>query len=110
METCALSNLLDILKEQNQMNHSEDERRRKTDPSSGTVGEDLRTGSALNEILDRLRDLDRMDFSEDETGTAAWNAFHAINYLHVVTSHDTTAQRALNDICKYIIHLEHKDD
>lgn len=25
METCALSNLLDILKEQNQMNHSEDE-------------------------------------------------------------------------------------
>ena len=68
----------------------------------------MMTGSALNEILDRLRDLDRMDFSEDETGTAAWNAFYAINYLHVVTSHDTTAQRALNDICKYIIHLEHK--
>ena len=66
------------------------------------------TGCALNEILDRLRDLDRMDFGEDETETAARNAFNAINYLQVVTEHDVTAQRSLNDIRQYIIHLEHK--
>ena len=65
-------------------------------------------GSALNEILDRLRDLNQMDFSEDETGTAARNAFNAINYLQVVTAHDVTAQRSLNAISQYIIHLEHK--
>ena len=68
----------------------------------------MMAGSALNEILDRLRDLNQMDFSEDETGTSDRDAFNAINYLHVVTPHDTTAQRALNDICQYIIHLEHK--
>lgn len=93
METCALSNLLDILKEQNQMNHER---------------ESMMTGSALNEIRDRLRDLNRMDFSEDETGTAARNAFNAINYLQGVTAHDVTAQRMLTNICQYIIHLEHK--
>ena len=68
----------------------------------------MMTGSALNEILDRLRDLNRMDFSEDKTGTFAKDAFNAINYLQVVTAHDVTAQRALNDICQYIIHIEHR--
>ena len=65
-------------------------------------------GSALNEIRDRLRDLDKMDYNEDETGTASRDAFYAINYLQAVTAHDVTAQRSLNAIRQYIIHLEHK--
>lgn len=63
---------------------------------------------ALRNLLDILKDQNQIDFSEDETGTAARDASNAINYLQVVTAHDTTAQRALNDIRQYIIHLEHK--
>ena len=63
---------------------------------------------ALSNLLDILKNQNKMDYSEDETGTAARDAYNAINYLQVVTEHDVTAQRSLNDIRQYIIHLEHK--
>lgn len=65
-------------------------------------------GTALNEIMSRFRDLYTMDLDGDVTGSAARQAFNAINYLKLVTSRDDTAQRALDDISQYIIHIEHK--
>lgn len=65
-------------------------------------------GTALKEIMSRFRDLHTMDLDGDVTGSAARQAFDGINYLKLITSGDETAQRALNDISQYIIHIEHK--
>lgn len=65
-------------------------------------------GTALNEIMSRFRNLHTMDLDSDVTRDAARRAFYGVNYLKLITSGDETAQRALNDISQYIIHIEHK--
>lgn len=65
-------------------------------------------GKALDEIIKRLTYLHAMDLDGDATGRVAKQAFDGINYLKWVTSWDETAQESLDDICQYIIHIEHK--